>query len=301
MVLHLNGKSPGAGIEAWPARHGPGRENAAHLEAEVVVESSSPMAVDDEPAADLGGSPVAGRLGRDTDRLGRLSEVAPFPIPAEASSRPHEASRGAPAFWASPAAARGAAPVQDPEVLPVEAVVLVEEGLDLRQQRGRQVREPAGGSMGRRGFRDGDEAIVPDDLAVPFSLLDLEHPDQSDVNETTCRTGRIHQDEHVEWIAVLRSRVRQKTEVERKRHADRQHMAEPEGLPFSVEFQLVVTALGGLDDDLPSRRNRLRHDRSSLSPGRGRAQRAPTPANSLSSLRSANSRKPSWSGPTWCR
>ena len=59
------------------------------------------------------------------------------------------------------------------------------------------------------------ESIVPLSLPV-FSLLRFDDTHESRRYDTPGKHGRIHKDEDVERIAVLRTRGRHETEVERK-------------------------------------------------------------------------------------
>src|SRR5215207_3759908 len=140
--------------------------------------------------------------------------------------------------------------MEDMELLAVESVVLLEERLDLLEYRGCQVGEFVCRCVGGRCFRHTDQAIVPDEVARLLALLDLENADEAHVDEAAGRTRRVHEDQHVERVAVATFGAGYKAEVERKRHPDRQDVAQPKCAALGVILQLVVAALRRLDHDL---------------------------------------------------
>src|SRR6478609_10091433 len=137
---------------------------------------------------------------------------------------------------------------EDLEVLAVEAVVRDEEALELLDERRLEVAHAAqvaalGGSVGDR-----DQAVVADRLATVLRLLRLDHAEQLDWHKAAGVGRPVHQDEHVEGIAVGSAGPREEPEVERKAHAGRHRGFDGECPCRGVVGELVAAPLRRLDD-----------------------------------------------------
>jgi hypothetical protein len=59
-------------------------------------------------------------------------------------------------------------------------------------------------------------------------LLRLDDPDDAHIDQATDMGGRVHQDQYVEWVAILTKRGGDKTEVKWKHHPFGQQPTEHE-------------------------------------------------------------------------
>src|SRR6185295_1601881 len=111
------------------------------------------------------------------------------------------------------------------ELLATLSVVRDEEFFNLREE-GLAYLIDGGNVLVLIGMdRDAEKAIVAFRLS-PFALLGGDDADDTNVHLASYMRRRIHQDEHIQRIAVLAQRGRYEAKIERKQHPFRQQATE---------------------------------------------------------------------------
>src|SRR5213595_2170907 len=93
-----------------------------------------------------------------------------------------------------------------------------------------------------------DQPIV----ALSFTILALfgfDNADEARFDETTTESGLIHQDECVEWIAVVGHGSGNRAEIEREKRALREDTLEHVSLALHIVGKLASTSLRCVDDN----------------------------------------------------
>src|SRR5215471_14665922 len=122
------------------------------------------------------------------------------------------------AFFQQPLRALRSLPTQWPELAPFESIVGNEELLHfLKELVADVVQRLKSGSI-VRGVQCRQEPIIAGRLAF-FYLLRLEHAQQSHWNDAAGKSRCIHQNEHVERIAIIPSSRGDEAKIMRKGHA----------------------------------------------------------------------------------
>src|SRR4051812_36321343 len=129
-------------------------------------------------------------------------------------------------------------------------VVRSEEMFDLVEQTIGDVLERAQVVVVVRVRRDGDQAVVALALAVALGLLGLDDADQPRRHNAPDKRRFVHQDEHVQRVAVLTAGGGDVPEIEREDRPGRQYAAQREEAGLLVELILIAAPLRRLDDDV---------------------------------------------------
>jgi hypothetical protein len=103
--------------------------------------------------------------------------------------------------------------------------------------------------MSRRLRRNGNEPVIAFGFAT-LRLLSLDHSENARFHEAAGKGRLIHQQQHVEWIAIIPPRPRDRTEVERENGAMGQNGFQPVTAGSGIERILVTTASWRFDHDL---------------------------------------------------
>src|SRR5579862_4196588 len=96
---------------------------------------------------------------------------------------------------------------------------------------------------------DADQPVVSRPALVLLFLLRLDRADQADRDDAAGDHRCFHQNQNIEWVAVVAERRRDEAEIIGKHHALRQHGRELQAIAFGIVAVFVATALRGLDDD----------------------------------------------------
>src|SRR3981081_1021682 len=93
---------------------------------------------------------------------------------------------------------------------------------------------------------DTDQTVIPKLLgAIGLSCLD--YSDEPRVDHAAGECWLVHEQHHVERVAVCGFRTRNKSEAQRKRLAHRKHCAQSEELEAGIETELVAVPLWSFD------------------------------------------------------
>ena len=114
---------------------------------------------------------------------------------------------------------------------------------DLRNEIWAEIAQFANGSMRCGVGRHRQHSIVPFGLPA-FGLLGFNDTHESRRYDSSRKYRRIHQDEHIERIAVLGTCGRHETEVKRKHGSRRQYAFEHERAKSRFERELVRRPFG---------------------------------------------------------
>jgi hypothetical protein len=119
--------------------------------------------------------------------------------------------------------------------------------LDLMHQVGTEIADVAGRPVHGRIRCDRQQSIVP--LLLPLlGLFRFDHADQARRHDAARIGRRVHQQEHVQRIAVIAERRRDHPEIEGEYGSDGQHPLEHECAVAWFVRKLVLGAFGRFDD-----------------------------------------------------
>jgi hypothetical protein len=102
--------------------------------------------------------------------------------------------------------------------------------------------------MGGRLCRNGDKPVIA--FGCPtLRLLGLDHPKDARLHEAAGKGRLIHEQQHIERIAIIPPRPGNRAEVERENGAIRQNGFQLVTAGIKIERVLITTASGRLDHD----------------------------------------------------
>jgi hypothetical protein len=84
--------------------------------------------------------------------------------------------------------------------------------------------------------------------ALAIGLQGFDHTDQASCQKTTGRGRGVHEDEDIEWIAILSEGRGDKAELEGEDHSFRENLCELEKLALFIEIKLIPVTSWGLND-----------------------------------------------------
>src|ERR1035437_4809226 len=118
----------------------------------------------------------------------------------------------------------------------------------MEKLRGQVVRPPDVGVLViRLCYRK--QAVVAN-LFFPLQLLTFDDTDEARTHHDAGKGRLIHEQQHIDRVAIGRERLRKKAEVVGKYHARGQNLFEGKDSLFWIVGKLVAASLRGLNNDL---------------------------------------------------
>src|SRR5260370_30926689 len=96
---------------------------------------------------------------------------------------------------------------------------------------------------------DGYEPVISY-FVFTVQLFAFHHSNQASANRNPRERGLIHQQQYVDWIAIRREGLRQKSKIIGKCHSGRQNLLQREDSLVRIEGELIPTPSRRLNDDL---------------------------------------------------